>query len=194
MGADIVTGEGQSLGLPTSFGGPGLGLFAAREEHLRNVPGRLVGRAVDARGREGFVLTLATREQHIRREKATSNICSNQSLCALTAAIYMATLGRSGFRSLAKLNYDKCRYLKTRLTEAGVATRFTAPTFNEFVVEWPGPGRVAEAHQRLLERGFVAGLPLDAEVPELAGCTLVCVTETKTRADLDALVEELRNG
>ncbi len=186
-GADIVCGEGQSLGIPQSFGGPGLGLFGVRERHLRNLPGRLVGKTVDARGRRGFVLTLATREQHIRREKATSNICSNQSLCALTAAVYLATVGKQGFRELARLNRDKTEYLKTRLAAAGVESRFTAPTFNEFVVDWPGTG--CQARERLLGEGTVAGLPLGPHYPELEGCTLLCVTETKSREDLDALVE-----
>jgi glycine dehydrogenase subunit 1 len=191
-GADIVCGEGQSLGLSQSFGGPYLGLFAARSSQLRSLPGRLVGKTADAEGREGFVLTLATREQHIRREKATSNICSNQSLCALTAAVYLATVGKEGLRRVARLNYDKAEYLKARLAAAGVRTRFAAPTFNEFVVEWPGND--AAAHGRLAERGMVAGLPLGSYCPELAGCTLLCVTETKSRADIDALVEGMTHG
>ncbi len=186
-GADIACGEGQSLGLPLSFGGPNLGMFATRREFVRNIPGRLVGQTTDLEGRRGFVLTLATREQHIRRERATSNVCTNQSLCALTVAAYLACLGKGGMRELARLNYDRAEYLKTQLASAGVPPRFGAPTFNEFVVRWPGDSETA--HDELLEQGFVAGLPLGAYYPELAGCTLLCVTETKSREDLDAFVK-----
>jgi glycine dehydrogenase subunit 1 len=189
QGADVACGEGQSLGLPPSFGGPGLGLFAARQAYLRNLPGRLVGKAADRNGRRGFVLTLATREQHIRRERATSNVCTNQSHCALTAAAYLACLGRAGLRELARLNYDKAEHLKGALAARGLRPRFSAPTFHEFVVRWPGsePGRF----ERLLEQGFVPGLPLGRHYAELEGCTLVCATETKSRADLDALAEAM---
>ncbi len=188
-GADIACGEGQSLGVPQSFGGPGLGIFTARARHLRSMPGRLVGKTVDRRGRRGFVLTLSTREQHIRRERATSNICSNQNLCALSAAVYLACLGKRGLRDLARLNYDKAEHLKARLREAGAAPRFGAPTFNEFVVDLPGA--MAERRERLLEDGVVAGLPLEPYYPELRGAYLLCVTETKSRADMDRLVEGL---
>ncbi|MEW6487674.1 MAG: aminomethyl-transferring glycine dehydrogenase subunit GcvPA [Thermodesulfobacteriota bacterium] len=189
QGADVACGEGQSLGLPPSFGGPGLGLFAARQAHLRNLPGRLVGKARDRNGRRGFVLTLATREQHIRRERATSNVCTNQSHCALTAAAYLACLGKQGLRELARLNYDKAEHLKGALAARGIRPRFSAPTFHEFVVRWPGedPGR----YEGLLEKGFVPGLPLERDYPELAGCTLLCATETKSRADLEALAEAM---
>ena len=190
QGADIACGEGQSLGIPQSFGGPALGMFAARLEHVRNIPGRLVGKSTDVEGRPGFVLTLATREQHIRREKATSNICTNNSLCALGAAMYMATLGRSGFRELARLNHDKAEYLKKQLGRTGFRSRFQAPTFNEFVVEAP-PG-FEVAYQRLIERGIVAGLPLASFYPELAHHYLLCVTETKSKEDLDELLREMR--
>lgn len=189
LGADVACGEGQSLGIPSSFGGPGLGVFAARQELVRHLPGRLVGKTRDREGRQGFVLTLATREQHIRRERATSNVCTNQSLCALTAAAYLACLGKGGVRELARLNYDKAEYLKARLAAAGVPPRFGTPTFNEFTVRWPGerPGR----YQELLAQGIVAGLPLGPHYPEYEGCTLLCVTETKSREDLDALAEAL---
>ncbi|MFU8855816.1 MAG: aminomethyl-transferring glycine dehydrogenase subunit GcvPA [Deferrisomatales bacterium] len=189
LGADLACGEGQSLGLAPSFGGPGLGIFAARREFVRHLPGRLVGRARDREGREGFVLTLATREQHIRRERATSNVCTNQSLCALTAAVYLACLGPQGLRALARLNYDKAEYLKARLRAAGIAPRFSAPTFHEFAVCWPGTA--AGRWEDLRERGFVAGLPLGNHYPEYEGSTLLCVTETKTREDLDALAEAM---
>ncbi len=185
-GADLACGEGQSLGLPLSFGGPYLGIFTARQRFLRQMPGRLVGRTDDRDGRPGFVITLATREQHIRREKATSNICSNQNLCALTAAAYLALLGKTGIRELARLNRDKAEYLKAGLVRAGAEVPLAAPTFHEFVVHLP-PG----APERLRDRGFVPGLPLGPLFPELEGAHLVCVTETKSREDLDAFLEEV---
>lgn len=188
-GADIVCGEGQSLGLPRSFGGPYLGLFATRMRHLRSMPGRLVGKTQDGQGRRGFVLTLSTREQHIRREKATSNICSNQGLCAMTAAIYMASLGSTGIGELARLNYDKSEYLKSALGAAGATLVFSRPTFNEFVVR-PTGGFDAR-YRRMVEKGVVAGLPLSEYYPEMADCTLLCATETAAKEDMDRLVEEL---
>ncbi len=190
QGADIACGEGQSLGIPQSYGGPGLGMFAGKMSHVRNMPGRLVGQTTDADGERGFVLTLATREQHIRREKATSNICTNNSLCALASAMYMASLGGGGFRELAALNHDKSEYLKDRLKEAGCEIAFTGPTFNEFVVKFPGG--FDGAHERLLERKVIPGLALAPYYPELAGKYLLCVTEVRTRADMDALVSEVR--
>jgi len=190
LGADIAGGEGQSLGIPRSFGGPALGMLASRKEYLRGLPGRLVGRAKDGDGREGFVLTLATREQHIRREKATSNICTNNGLCALAAVMYMASLGGTGMRKLASLNRDKAEYLKGALREAGCTIAFPAPTFNEFVVA--APGGFDAIHRRLLEKKIVAGLPLGPYYPELAGHFLLCVTETARREDLDALAKEVR--
>jgi glycine dehydrogenase subunit 1 len=189
QGADVACGEGQSLGLPRSFGGPGLGMFATRMSLIRNVPGRLVGQTKDLDGKRGFVLTLATREQHIRREKAVSNICTNNSLCALSAAMYMASLGATGFRELAALNRDKTEHLKKGLMEKGCEIRFDGPTFNEFVVKFPGDG--AAVYQRLLEKGIVPGLPLAPYYPDLDGCYLVCATETKTREDLDRFAEEV---
>ena len=187
--ADIVCGEGQSLGLPRSFGGPGLGMLGSRMKFVRSLPGRLVGRTKDIEGREGFVLTLATREQHIRREKATSNICTNNSLCALSAAVYMASLGGTGFRELAQLNYDKAEYLKEGLAEAGISIAFPTPTFNEFVAVLPGDFQ--ETYRRLLQKKMVAGLPLEPYYPELKNATLLCVTETFSRQDLDALIKEV---
>jgi glycine dehydrogenase subunit 1 len=185
--ADIVCGEGQSLGLPQAFGGPSLGIFASRMEYVRNMPGRLVGKTVDQAGRQGFVLTLATREQHIRRERATSNICTNQGLCAMGAAMYMASLGKNGLRELAKLNYDKAQYLKGRLKEAGFKIGFEGPTFNEFVVEFPKDFQ--PTYKRLLDRKIVAGLTLAPYYPELANHYLMGVTETKTKEDIDTLVK-----
>ncbi|MEN6442017.1 MAG: aminomethyl-transferring glycine dehydrogenase subunit GcvPA [Syntrophobacter sp.] len=189
-GADIACGEGQSLGIPQSFGGPGLGMFACLKQHVRSMPGRLVGETTDMDGKRGFVLTLATREQHIRREKATSNICTNSGLCAVTSAMYMASLGGTGFRELARLNYDKSEYLKKELNAAGFRIAFAAPTFNEFVVEFPAGAD--GLYQRLLDRKIVAGLPLAPYYPELPNHYLLCVTETKSRENLDALVRELK--
>ncbi len=189
LGADIVCGEGQSLGIPRSFGGPGLGIFTTLTKYVRRMPGRVVGKTRDLDGKQGFVLTLATREQHIRREKATSNICTNNSLCALTAAMFLASLGGTGIRELARLNYDKCEYLKRELREAGCTISFAGPTFNEFVVRFPKND--ASMYDRLLAKGIVAGLPLARYFPELEGCFLVCVTEIKSKADLDVLVREI---
>jgi len=189
-GADIACGEGQSLGIPRSFGGPALGMFASKMKYVRNMPGRLVGQTVDLEGKRSHVLTLATREQHIRREKATSNICTNHSLCALAAAMYMAALGGTGFKKLAQLNYDKSEYLKSALTRAGFKIPFSRPTFNEFVVEFPAGFK--QTYQRLLKKKIIAGLPLVGFYPELKNHYLLCVTETITREDMDTFVEEIK--
>jgi glycine dehydrogenase subunit 1 len=191
QGADIACGEGQSLGIPQSFGGPGLGIFASKMKYVRNMPGRLVGQSVDTEGKRGFVLTLATREQHIRREKATSNICTNHSLCALTAAAYMASLGGSGILELARLNHDKCEYLKGELEKAGFEIGFESHTFNEFVVKFPTDFK--NTYDRLLKKKIVAGLSLQPYYPKLSDHYLLCVTETKTRDDMDAFVKELKS-
>jgi len=191
QGADIVCGEGQSLGIPRSFGGPQLGILASRKIYMRNLPGRLVGQTKDLDGRRGFVLTLATREQHIRREKATSNICTNNSLCAVAAATYMASLGGTGTRELARLNHDKAEYLKNELKKAGFTISFDNPTFNEFVVEFP---KGFEAHYgRLLEKKIIAGLSLAPYYPELVNHYLLCVTETRSKEDMDSLVREVKS-
>lgn len=189
QGAHIACGEGQSLGIPRWFGGPGLGMFACERQYMRNMPGRLVGQTLDKQGRRGFVLTLATREQHIRREKATSNICTNSSLCALSAAMYMASLGGTGIKELARLNYDKAGYLKQALGRAGFKIPFASTCFNEFVVEFPPDFEVT--YNRLLKKNMVAGLPLSPWYPELPHHYLLCVTETRTRAHMDALVKEI---
>ena len=189
-GADIACGEGQSLGIPRSFGGPALGMFASNMKYVRNMPGRLVGQTVDADGKRGHVLTLSTREQHIRRDKATSNICTNHSLCALAAVMYMATLGGTGFKALAQLNYDKSEYLKSALTAAGFKLPFSRPTFNEFVVEFPAG--FEKIYQRLLKKKMIPGLALGSFYPELKNHYLLCVTETITKADMDALVQEIK--
>ena len=192
QGADIACGEGQSLGIPRSFGGPGLGMFAAKMKYVRNMPGRLVGQTTDVDGRRGFVLTLATREQHIRREKATSNICTNHSLCALACAMYMATLGGTGMKALAQLNYDKCEYLKGELRKAGFKIPFQQPTFNEFVVEFP-QGFV-KTYDRLVKEKIIPGLPLECHYRELKNHYLLCVTETISKKDMDELVEAVKKG
>lgn len=190
QGADFVTGEGQSLGVPQCFGGPSLGILGSTQKLVRNLPGRLIGKTVDLEGKPGFVMTLATREQHIRREKASSNICSNQSLCSLAAVIYMACVGGTGFKKLAKLNYDKSEYLKGALKSAGFKVPFQTPTFNEFVVEIPG---FDKAYGKLLEKNIVAGLPLVKYYPELANHYLMCVTETLSKEDMDTLVREIKS-
>jgi glycine dehydrogenase subunit 1 len=190
LGADVVCGEAQGFGVPMSFGGPALGFLATRERFLRQLPGRLVGETVDTRGRRGFVLTLATREQHIRREKATSNICTNQGLCLLYATIYLALLGRVGLRKLARINYAKAEYLKRRVRETrGLSLPLAAPGFHEMVVGVPDSGEAALA--RALDDGIVGGLDLAAHEPELGPAVLVCATELATRASIDRLVARL---
>jgi glycine dehydrogenase subunit 1 len=189
-GADIVCGEGQSFGISRSYGGPGLGMFGCKQAFTRNMPGRLVGETKDLEGRRGYVLTLATREQHIRREKATSNICSNQGICAMTAGMYMASLGGTGIRQLARLNYDKTHYFKEALIKAGATIPFAGPVFNEFVAEFPGDFR--NAYERLLARDIVAGLELGALYPHMAGRYLFCVTETIDKQTMDTIAAEVR--
>lgn len=189
-GADIVCGEGQSFGMPKSFGGPGLGMFGCRDQFVRNMPGRLVGETTDLDGKRGYVLTLSTREQHIRREKATSNICSNQGICTLTAAMYMASLGGTGLRKMARLNYDKAQYLKNGLQETGAACSFSAPTFNEFVVEFGNDFKPAQ--KRLMAKGIVAGLDLERFYPDFKNRYLFCVTETASKEVLDTVISEVK--
>ncbi len=191
QGGDIACGEGQSLGIPRSFGGPALGMLASTKKFMRSLPGRLVGQTKDLDGKRGFVLTLATREQHIRREKATSNICTNNSLCALAAAMYMASVGGTGIRELARLNHDKAEYLKKELKKAGFTITFDSPTFNEFVVEFPDGFEAT--YERLLEKKIVPGISLAPYYPELANHYLLCVTETMSRDDMDALVREVKS-
>ncbi len=188
-GADIACGEGQSLGIPQSFGGPGLGMFATNKKYMRSIPGRLVGQTKDIDGKRGFVLTLSTREQHIRREKATSNICTNASLCALGASIYMASLGKRNFKELARLNYDKTEYLKKELQKEGIKIMFEAPGFNEFVADL-GKGFEVK-YNELKSKKIIAGIPIKQFYPELDGNYLLCVTETKAKEDLDILLKEI---
>jgi len=189
--ADIVAGEAQSFGVPMSFGGPHVGFMATREKYLRQMPGRLVGMGSDHQGRRAFVLTLATREQHIRRERATSNICTNQSLCALMATIYLATLGPAGLRKVAEQNIQKTDYAVQRIqTRTRHKVLFPGPRFNELVVQFAGTG--VDVQQRLLRKNIIAGLPLHGTHPELGNAVLVCVTETTRKEEIDALVEGLK--
>jgi len=189
-GTDLVCGEAQSFGVPMSIGGPHLGFLATRQRHVRQLPGRLVGQTVDSEGRRGFVLTLATREQHIRRERATSNICTNQGLCLLMATVYLALLGRQGLRRLAEINLAKAEYAKARVREApGLTLPFAAPTFNEFAVGVAGGA--APALKRALDAGIVGGLDIAPYEPDLAPAVLVCATECASRDAIDRLVATL---
>jgi glycine dehydrogenase subunit 1 len=189
-GADIVVGDGQPLGLGLNFGGPLVGFFAGRQEHLRRMPGRLVGVTTDTDGRRGYTLTLQTREQHIRRERATSNICTNQGLCMLAATTYLATMGPAGMREVAEQCLRKAHYARDRITEIpGFAPAFSGPFFHEFAVRCPIPPR--QIYHTLRERGIVGGYALGRDYPELSDCMLFCVTEKRTRAEIDALAEAL---
>ena len=190
-GADIVVAEGQSFGVPLSFGGPYVGLFATREKYARQIPGRLVGEAYDKEGRRGFVLTLATREQHIRREKATSNICTNEGLIALATTVYLETMGRRGLQEAAAQCAQKAAYAAKRISELeGFSIPYTGPRFNEFVVRGPGAAKDLLA-QLASERNITGGLPLSRYYPDRPNEFLVCVTEINSRAQIDALVEGL---
>jgi glycine dehydrogenase subunit 1 len=190
-GADIVVAEGQSLGSPMSFGGPYLGIMACRETLIRRMPGRIVGQTVDRRGKRCFVLTLQTREQHIRREKATSNICTNQGLFALRATVYLSAMGPQGMREVAELCVKKSHYASRQITASSdLALAFDRPTFKEFVVRDPA-GRVDELIADASRAGFFAGIPLGRWYPELADCFLVTVTEKRTREEIDALAKFL---
>ena len=188
LGADIVTGEGQSLGMPLNFGGPYLGLFATRMQHVRQMPGRVVGQTVDVEGKRAFVLTLQAREQHIRRERASSNICTNEQLVALAVTVYLSCLGRHGLQKVARLCYDKAHYAAAAVSALpGWSLVFPdAPFFQEFAVRCPVP--VARVDAQLRERGIVGGLDVSADgEPRI----LFCVTETNTRAEIDRLVAAL---
>jgi len=190
-GADIVCGEAQSFGIPLSFGGSYCGFFATTEKLMRQIPGRLVGRTSDAEGRGGFVLTLATREQHIRREKATSNICTNQGLYALMATIYLSTMGRRGVREVAEQNAQKAHYAAKRIAAVDdYRLRFGAPFFNEFVVSCPKPSE--EILRKLAGNKIIGGLALSRFFPQMKNEILMCVTETTTKDELDSLVEALK--
>jgi glycine dehydrogenase subunit 1 len=191
MGFDIVTGEGQSLGLPLSFGGPYLGFMACRKKHVRKMPGRIIGATHDAEGQRGFVMTLQTREQHIRREKATSNICSNEALCALRSVIYLALVGKEGLRRVAHACVAKAAYARRRLEAVpGIEPLTDAPTFNEFALRLP-VSNAAEVVNELIERGIAAGFPLGRYYPELRSCLLVAITEKRTKEEIGHLAEAM---
>jgi len=188
-GADFVVGEGQSFGNPLNYGGPYLGIFAAKEKFMRRIPGRLVGATVDKNGQRGFVLTLQTREQHIRREKATSNICSNEALCALAAGVYLASLGKN-LKRLAELNIYKAQYLKNKLLElAGWKEVFPAPVYNEFVMSCPDSKSV---NKKLKKEGIIGGYELHKDYPELENVLLFCATEMVSKEAIDKFVAILK--
>ena len=193
MGADIVAGEGQSLGIPVSYGGPYLGIFATLETFVRNMPGRLVGETIDLEGKRGFVLTLATREQHIRRERATSNICTNEGLCALMTTVFLSCLGKEGLKELAMMNLSKTEYAKKGISRIrGCKLNFTGPTFNEFVL------RIEKEPEEVLEElrkeRILGGLPLEKFYPELDHHLLVTVTEMNRKEEIDRWGEALEKA
>ena len=191
--ADIVTGEGQPLGIPLSFGGPYLGLFATKDKYVRKMAGRLAGETEDTRGQRGYVLTLNTREQHIRREQATSNICTNQGLIALASTVYLSLLGKNGLQELAKLNYHKAHYAADKInTVPGFLVDPVQPFFNEFVVQCPRPAD--EVNQILLEHDILGGYELSKSYPDLKYELLVAVTELNSSAEIDYLVEVLEEA
>ena len=188
--ADIVTGEGQPLGIPLSFGGPYLGLFATKKQYVRKMAGRLAGETIDSKGQRGYVLTLNTREQHIRRAQATSNICTNQGLIALASTVYLSLLGKGGLQELARLNFHKAHYAADKIsTVPGFSVNPVQPFFNEFVVQCPRPAE--EIIQSLLEHDILGGYDLGKSYPELSHEMLVAVTEMNTKAEIDYLVEVL---
>jgi len=190
-GADIAVGEGQPLGLGLQYGGPYLGYLACKQEHVHRLSGRIVGETVDVEGKRAYVLTLTAREQHIRRERATSNICTNQALCALAAAVYMGALGRSGLRRVAELCYHKAHYAAKQIAALpGFSVVSGEPFFKEFVVKCPQPPQLI--NDALLDRNILGGYDLEAAYPELQDHMLVCVTETITRSEIDHLVESLK--
>ena len=190
MGADIVVGEGQPLGIPLSFGGPYLGIFTTRKQYIHKMAGRLVGETVDNRGQRAFVLTLTAREQHIKRERAISNICSNQGLMALAATVYLSLLGQTGLRQVAQLCYHKAHYAAEKISQVkGFSICFDTPFFHEFSVCCPRP--VSEVNNHLLEHGFIGGYDLGQDYPSLKDHMLVAVTEMNTREEIEALVSAL---
>ena len=188
LGVDIAVGEGQSFGMPLQFGGPGLGFLAGRSAHVRQMPGRLVGQTSDSYGRRAFCLTLATREQHIRRERATSNICTNHSLCALAATVYLSLMGRQGLRELAARNVELAHSARTALEAVGIRRRFAGQFFNEFVVAIAAPEAALAAAER---HGILAGISLASDYPELGGALLIAVTEINTPAEIERLCSVL---
>ena len=190
MGFDIVTGEGQSMGIPLSFGGPYLGFMATTEKHMRKMPGRICGRTVDSDGKEGFVLTLQTREQHIRRASAMSNICSNENLCALTALVYLCCMGKQGLIDVAELCAAKAAFARSEILKiSGVKPVGGEAFFNEFVISLPGDA--AEIAGKMIDKGFAAGFPLGRYYPDRKNQLLIAVTEKRTREEIKALANAL---
>lgn len=189
-GADIAVAEGQSLGIPLNFGGPYLGLFSTRQEYIRQLPGRLSGRTKDIKGNTGYVLTLQTREQHIKRERATSNICTNQALCALAATVYLSLMGKAGLEKIGKLCFSKAHYAASKISELqGYNVKFKGPFFKEFVVETPvSPHRIIT---KLASRGIVPGIDVGKYTADLKGCLMIAVTEKRSKDQIDDLVFEL---
>lgn len=190
FGADIVVGDVQPLGIPMQLGGPTCGFFAVKDKLMRKIPGRIVGQTTDHEGRRGFVLTLQAREQHIRREKATSNICSNQALIALAASVAMSAFGKRGVQEMAIMNVQKTQYAKSQVAKLeGYELPFSAPVFNEFVVKVPG--NAGELNRSLLSRQIVGGYDLGRDYPELEGHVLIAVTEIRTKEEIDSFVQGL---
>ena len=190
MGADIVVGEGQPLGIPLAYGGPYLGFFTTRKQYIHKMAGRLVGETIDNRGQRAYVLTLTAREQHIKRERATSNICSNQGLMALAAAVYLSLVGKRGLRQVAELCYQRAHYAADQLGKIkGYGLQFPAPFFHEFVLRCPQPA--AEINEHLLEHGILGGYDLGQDYPALNNHLLIAVTEMNSKEEIDALVEVL---
>jgi len=190
MDVDVAVAEGQSLGIPLQFGGPYLGLFACKQQFTRKMPGRLVGQTVDAEGKRAYCLTLQTREQHIRREKATSNVCTNQGLMALRAAMYLAAMGPRGLRQVAQLCFDKANYLAQQLNSRGICLRYPSqPFFNEVLIQLKKP--VHQVLAKLDAAGITGGYAVQQDYPELADCLLVAVTEKRTKMEIDRLVANL---
>lgn len=193
FGADVVVGDAQPFGIPMAFGGPHCGYFAVKKELMRQIPGRIVGQTKDERGRRGFVLTLQAREQHIRREKATSNICSNQALNALAAAVAMTALGKQGVQEMALLNVQKTQYAKREIEKLeGYEVAYSSPVFNEFVIKTPRP--VCEINKELLKERIIGGFDLSRDYPELGQHMLIAVTELRTKEEIDRLVKGLEGG
>ncbi len=191
LGADIVVGEGQPLGVPLSYGGPYLGFFATKEKYVRKIAGRIIGETVDMDGRKSYVMTLRPREQDIRREKATSNICTNQGLMALAASVYLALMGKTGMREVGKLNYHKAHYAADQIdTLEGYSVVRDLPFFNEFMVKTPVS--VKEVNEKLIDNGIIGGYDLGDDYPHLKDHMLMCVTEMNSKAEIDVLVDVLR--
>ena len=189
--ADIAVGEGQPLGLPLNYGGPYLGIFTAKKEYIRQMPGRIIGKTVDADGNRGFVMTLQTREQHIRRERATSNICTNQQLCALAAAVYLATMGKQGIREVAYQTTQKAHFLSKKLEEKGIKRAFTGDFFREFVVRL---NNVETVIKKGIDRGILAGTDIGAFESDFKNFLLISLTEKRTMDEMDKLIMVVTDG